>query len=99
MHYIRYAGEDLLVTDEVAVALMNYVLTLSRMGRSDVVSVPTLSTTGSTQTVSIHLHPTVDISSRRVEEPESELHPAPDFVAEMLLRSAGVDGGNEVTGG
>ncbi len=94
MKRIRYDGEELIMLNEVADALVAYTLSLARSEGFDVVSVPTLSTSGATTTVDLFLHPNIHLSSRLIDEPQDSRHPAAAFVADLELRTAGVDTGS-----
>ncbi|THG30072.1 hypothetical protein [Naasia lichenicola] len=91
MKRVRYDGEELIMLDEVADGFIRYALALGQRGGVDVVTVPTLTVSGASQTVQIYLNPSIHLSSRPIDEPQDDRHPTAAFLAELELRSAGVE--------
>ncbi|THG29973.1 hypothetical protein [Naasia lichenicola] len=88
MKSVRYDGEELIMLDEVADALLEFASAVVRSGGAEAISVPTLTSSGATQTVTLFLSAGVPLSTRLIDEPQDERHPSASFIEELAVRRA-----------
>ena len=68
------SGTTFLTGDRIATSLLHYVAAVASTGRSDVVSVPVVSSSGSGATVTLMVNRVSQISAESVASDAGELH-------------------------
>jgi len=85
MMAFHYAGESVLLTDDVCDALLLYAHTLAETCGSDVVTVPVSTVDGRTSTAKFLLGPASQIYATQV--PDNEQRTYPDVVEDLRRRA------------
>lgn len=89
MKHIVYGRSSVLVSDDVADALLHYTAVLAQARASDVVAVPAIDLDGYPTTTHIVLGPGIPVLAE--DAPDDELEaPNPAFVAELQVRVGGL---------
>ena len=92
MKHIVYGLASVIVSDDVADAVLHYAAVLAQARASDVVAVPTADLAGCSTTTHLVLGPGIAVLAEDAPDDELEM-PNPAFVAELRARVGGIVAG------
>ncbi|MBF4591671.1 hypothetical protein [Curtobacterium sp. VKM Ac-1395] len=85
MKNLMYGGTPILVTDDVADAVLHYAAILAQIKASDVIAVPTVDRTGYASETSVLLGAGIPLAAEAAPDDELEDN-NPSFVEELTVR-------------
>ncbi|MFZ7089124.1 quinone oxidoreductase family protein [Curtobacterium sp. RRHDQ10] len=93
MKHIHYDGVDILASDDVADAVIEYAAALAATGRADTIPVPTSAPDGSSTTIKILIGPSSELIVEDADDDDLEIE-SPEFVGRLqaAARSFGTVG-------